>query len=236
MVQYKSCARGLMDRALVFGTRIVWVRFPPGAQMSKLKSTQFIVLLFLALISLADYQIAKYSQTVILHLLPMISYAVAISAPWLFISALLCIVFNRSGLAPHLRSLKQNWKLLTLLFFLVTGGLLLFVFFHITRYFHGVKHPVIFFLITPLAEEMLFRGVVYAQLKKMDMYPIFGSALLFSLHHLQYFNYHFTRFAIFQMTYTFLLGILFGFMRKKSDSVYPSLLSHMFINWTTVYF
>gem|GEM_PF-5822258 len=26
-----NCARGLMDRALVFGTRFVWVRFPPGA-------------------------------------------------------------------------------------------------------------------------------------------------------------------------------------------------------------
>ena len=191
----------------------------------------------LSFLALTDYYIAKSFQISFLHFFPAFSYVMALSLPWIAISALpLLFLRQYSGMRFQIASLTKNWRYVVFLMSVVTFGLVIFVNLHLTQYFHHVKYPIIFFLITPVAEELLFRGAVYEALRKMNIYPIVGSALLFGLHHLQYFDFHLTRFAVFQMTYTFFLGLLFGLMRKKSSSIYPSLVTHILINWVTVYF
>ena len=203
--------------------------------MSKSKLLLFGTGFLLIILSLTDYQLAKLAQTFILHVAPVISYELALSISWLFIATVPLVLFSRSAMQLHKESLIKNWRSLVFLFSIVLIGLFLFVIFHITQYFHTVKSPLIFFIVTPIAEEFLFRGAVYKQLKKMAINPVLGSAVLFGLHHLQYFNFHLTRFAIFQITYTFFLGLLFGMMRQKSKSIYPSLATHIVINAVTLY-
>lgn len=200
----------------------------------KKKLPLVITIFFLAL---TNYQLAKLGQRALLATNPEWSYQWTIIIPWLFVCATPVLLnWSDSGVRFNFESAKTNWKLLLSLSSIVLLGLLLFVSLGITRYFHSVKYPLIFFLVTPLVEELLFRGWIYGQLQKTHWFPVIGSAMLFGLHHLQYFNYRPTPFALFQIGYTFVLGWLFGLMRKKSDSMYLSLMMHILINWATVNF
>jgi membrane protease YdiL (CAAX protease family) len=200
----------------------------------KVKIAALALTIFLAL---TNYQLAKLLQTIALHLFPHWSYSWTIIVPWFLICFIpAALTYRQSGLLIKNDVYKQQWKSLILYFIFVCLGLAIFVSLGITKYFHSVKSPIIFFLVTPLVEELLFRGWIYGKLRKLALYPVLGSALLFGLHHLQYFGYHPTRFALFQITYTFFLGLLFGLMRKKSGSVYPSLFTHILINFVSVYF
>jgi membrane protease YdiL (CAAX protease family) len=208
--------------------------------MSKKSLFTLVLILF---VTLTNYQVAKLLQNIFLHIFPHGSYQLSISFFWLLIAIVLAVwTARKSGLKLNIQSVRKNWKFLLSLMGIVVAGLLLFVILHITRYFHNVKSPIIFFLVTPIVEELLFRGWIYGQLQKMKfprslpINPVVGSAFLFGLHHLQYFNYHLTLFAVFQMGYTFVLGLVFGEMRKKSQSIYPSLFTHILINFITVYF
>ncbi len=120
---------------------------------------------------------------------------------------------------------------------LIILGLLIFVLLGQTKYFHLVKYPVIFFIVTPIAEELIFRGFVFRVFEKVSTSsPVVFSAVLFGLHHLQYTNYSLTTFAIFQVAYTFVLGLLLGKVRKLSGSIYIGILLHIIINLVSVYY
>lgn len=188
-------------------------------------------------LALTNYQIAKFIQRVLLEWFPLWSYQLTMSVPWFIVCSVpAAFAFSQSGIFLYSQLFLRHWRSLLLLSTLVAAGLVVFVLLGITQYFHSVKYPLIFFLVTPLVEELLFRGWIYGQLEKNEWWPVLGSALLFGLHHLQYFSYRPTPFALFQIAYTFVLGLLFGMMRKKSGSIYPSLLTHMLINWVTVNF
>ena len=202
--------------------------------MKKKKSALILALIFLAL---ANYQLAKLGQRVTLELFPAASYPWSITSWWLLVCGIPALLTWRdSGFRFDLTQWQKNWKDLLLLELIILAGMVLFVAAGVTKYFHDVKYPMIFFIVTPVVEELLFRGWIYGQLQRLNWYPVLISAALFGLHHLQYFGYHPTAFALFQLTYTFGLGILFGLMRKKSSSIYPSLLAHIAINWISVYF
>jgi membrane protease YdiL (CAAX protease family) len=200
---------------------------------------KIFILLFVLNISLFDYKIAKFFQESILHYFPNSSYSISISFFWLIIAfiPLLFMNFDEFGLKANYKKMLSNKNKLIAYSSLVVLGLILFVSLGITKYFHFVKYPFIFFIITPIVEEIIFRGCIYGivgKFKKLN--PILISSILFGLHHLQYFNFSLTKFAIFQVTYTFILGLLFGKTRKLSGSIYIGLLLHIFINFVTVYF
>lgn len=182
-----------------------------------------------------NYQIAKLVQRVWLGMWPEFSYIWAIVIPWVGIGLFLSLQDARGcGLVWNNKKIVANWKVLFGYFGLLILGMALFVTFGVTKYFHGLKSPVTFFLFTPIAEELIFRGWIYRQIEKWWKWPVIISALLFGLHHLQYFGYHFTNFAIFQIAYTFILGLFFGKMRKDSGSIYLPLLAHILLNWATL--
>jgi len=194
-------------------------------------------LLFILFIALTNYQIAKLFQRLILNFFPSFSYVWSISLPWVLLGVILCIsTLPSPGIKNQLKLLKENWSSLFLYSLAVCVGLLIFYLLGVTKYFHSVKNPIIFFIFTPIAEELIFRGWIYDQLEKMKLNSILGSSVLFGLHHLQYFRYIPTPFAIFQVSYTFVLGLLFGKIRQKSGGIYLSIALHMLINWFSVSF
>lgn len=74
----------------------------------------------------------------------------------------------------------------------------------------------------PIAEELTFRGVIYAGLRKSGrLFPaILLQAFLFGLMHLN----------LNQFCYSFLLGIAFGILDEVTLSLWPGIIGHVMIN------
>ncbi|MCR4590991.1 MAG: CPBP family intramembrane metalloprotease [Lachnospiraceae bacterium] len=78
-------------------------------------------------------------------------------------------------------------------------------------------------VIGPLAEELAFRGIIYAGLRKSGrlLSAIVLQALLFGLMHLN----------LNQMSYAIVLGIAFGIMDEVTNSLWPGIIGHFMINF-----
>jgi membrane protease YdiL (CAAX protease family) len=87
--------------------------------------------------------------------------------------------------------------------------------------------PAIIFSIIAMAinpaiiEEFMFRGVILGRLRKFgEPFAIFVSAILFGLFHCN----------MFQMPYTFMDGLFWGFLVVKTNSMLPAMLLHFLNN------
>ncbi|MBQ7706942.1 MAG: CPBP family intramembrane metalloprotease [Lachnospiraceae bacterium] len=78
------------------------------------------------------------------------------------------------------------------------------------------------FLISPIAEEILFRGLVLTYSKRVmpAVFAIILQAFLFGLYHGN----------IIQGTYAFLMGLLLGFMVHKTDNLITCIVFHIALN------
>ena len=81
-------------------------------------------------------------------------------------------------------------------------------------------------VIGPFIEELVFRGIIYAGLRKSGRFlaAILIQAFLFGLMHLN----------LNQMSYGILLGIAFGILDEVTGSLWPGLIGHFMINFGTV--
>ena len=155
---------------------------------------------------------------------------------WVLFAMLLCLLHPRSsGLIFEWKLIRQNWRPVAWSVLVVLFGLLLFLFLGVSRYFMYVASYAVFIVWIPIAEELLFRGWMFGVLERYRWYPIVATSALFSLHHIQYGNYQITRFLLFQMAYTFMLGIFLGTMRKASGNIYLGILLHIFINLMIIF-
>lgn len=77
-------------------------------------------------------------------------------------------------------------------------------------------------IITPLLEELLYRGIIYARIRQMaGMLPaVLISALVFALMH----------FNLVQFLYAFLLGIVLALFMEKTGHMYGAVIGHMTAN------
>lgn len=77
-------------------------------------------------------------------------------------------------------------------------------------------------VIGPIAEELAFRGVIYAGLRRSGrlLGAILLQALLFGLMHLN-FN---------QMSYAFVMGVAWGILNEVTGSMWPGLIGHFMVN------
>lgn len=86
----------------------------------------------------------------------------------------------------------------------------------------GLTSILLVCIIAPLFEELLFRGIILNSF--LNHYSpqgaIFLSSLLFALYHLN----------IYQMPAAFLIGYFSGWLYFKTQSLWPSILSHCFYN------
>ncbi len=78
------------------------------------------------------------------------------------------------------------------------------------------------FLISPIAEEILFRGLILTYTKRVmpAVLAVVFQAFLFGLYHGN----------IIQGTYAFLMGFLLGFMVHKTDNLITCIIFHMALN------
>lgn len=85
-----------------------------------------------------------------------------------------------------------------------------------------------------LAEEFLFRGVVFEALTSLTPFgpagAVVGSAVLFSLSHFGYHDFRLTPEALQQVTYTLPMGLAFGYLRARTGRMAPGALVHLAIN------
>ena len=101
---------------------------------------------------------------------------------------------------------------------------------------HGVVETAAFLVFGLMAEEFLFRGALLPVAKQVGggWFGIFTSAIFFSLSHFQYHTYHLTPAAVAQAAYTLPMGITFGFLRERSDRLWPSIVLHFMNNGLTL--
>ncbi|MBV8331654.1 MAG: CPBP family intramembrane metalloprotease [Candidatus Eremiobacteraeota bacterium] len=99
------------------------------------------------------------------------------------------------------------------------------------------------FLVTGLlAEELLFRGAIYQLAERalprtfviagtrLPLWPIVVSALLFSLAHFQYYGFAITPRALAQVSYTLIMGLMWGPLRSVTSSIWPAIAFHLLTN------
>lgn len=81
-------------------------------------------------------------------------------------------------------------------------------------------------LMTPILEELVFRGILFTRLKTMlpKIPAIVVSALIFAVVH----------FNIVQFIYAFLLGIVLAILMDQADHVYPAIIGHVTANLIAV--
>lgn len=81
-------------------------------------------------------------------------------------------------------------------------------------------------IIGPIFEEILFRGLIFGELRKITKVrtALFIQAVLFGVYHLN----------IIQSSYAFVIGILLGFVYYRSNSIVAPVLVHATINSSTV--
>lgn len=77
-------------------------------------------------------------------------------------------------------------------------------------------------LLSPIGEELIFRGVVFSHLKKYVSFFTANilQALFFGIFH----------FNIVQGTYAFVIGLVLGYIAQRFDSIKESILLHMAVN------
>ena len=98
---------------------------------------------------------------------------------------------------------------------------------------YTVPQLAAFLLLAPLQEELLFRGSIFELTQRITtnrLMPIWVSAILFSLHHLQLHGFHFTPAAWLQLGFTLPLGVILGILRTESRSLWPGLSLHILTN------
>lgn len=84
------------------------------------------------------------------------------------------------------------------------------------------------YVVGPFAEEVYYRGFFYGYMRQRlgIIMGLVGQALFFSLCHFPFF--HATSGYFF---YTFSIGTLLGLLFEVSGSIYPSMISHMALNY-----
>jgi membrane protease YdiL (CAAX protease family) len=186
----------------------------------------------LMLVALFNYSLAELLQPITGRLLSIADFSITLAIPWILIACLLIATGAKdSGLRLQTDQIKKNRTKLSVYLLLIVIGLILFAITGITKTFNTVRFPILFFIFIPLVEEMIFRGYIYGKLQQITKHVVLISSILFAIHHIQYYDYSIGLFAMFQVAYTFVLGLLFGKLREYSGSIYLGIIIHIIINY-----
>lgn len=136
-------------------------------------------------------------------------------------------------------SISKHWKMLLGMTVFFVGAPLLYriilgetPFGANTWFFEGV--------VVPLAEEGFFRGILLSMLlwgfgklyqaTTADWLAIIFSTLIFSTAHLNNLGHYPTGFILFQVGFSTIVGLAFGYTRTKTESIYPAIILHALFN------
>lgn len=94
--------------------------------------------------------------------------------------------------------------------------------------------------VVPLAEEGVFRGVLLSVLlwgfgklfstQTAGLLTLVISTLIFASSHLNNLGHYPTGFILFQVGFSTIVGLAFGYIRIKTTSIYPAILLHALFN------
>lgn len=95
-------------------------------------------------------------------------------------------------------------------------------------------------IVVPVAEEGLMRGILFSMLlwgfgrlyresTAMSMTIVF-STLIFATAHLNNLGSYPTGFILFQVGFSIVVGLAFGYVRAKTQSIYPAIALHSLFN------
>src|SRR5258708_35466203 len=127
-----------------------------------------LTLSLLTLLGLFIYLIARFYQLLILRLDKTANYPLTLSLIWILIIIWPALANrNKSGVIFDKKGILENKKQILILAGGILVGLLLFILFGITKYFHIIKYPLIFVLVTPLVEEIIFIGCLFAKFREI---------------------------------------------------------------------
>lgn len=153
--------------------------------------------------------------------------------------AFMPIVWAPRFFGYQIGSISKHWKMLLAMTAFFIGAPLLYrliigetPFGANTWFFEGV--------VVPLAEEGLMRGILFSMLVWgfRDMYKestagwltVIFSTLIFSTAHLNNLGQYPTGFILFQVGFSTIVGLAFGYTRMKTDSIFPAIILHALFN------
>jgi len=136
-------------------------------------------------------------------------------------------------------AIGRHWKLLLGLMIFFVGAPLLYrllmgetPFGANTWFFEGV--------VVPFAEEGLMRGILFSMLlwgfqsmfkeSTAGWLTVIVSTLVFASAHLNNLGSYPTGFVLFQVGFSTILGLAFGYTRMKTESIYPAIILHGLFN------
>jgi membrane protease YdiL (CAAX protease family) len=95
-------------------------------------------------------------------------------------------------------------------------------------------------IVVPLAEEGFFRGILLSMLlwgfgkiykeSTAGWLALIFSTLIFSTAHLNNLGHYPTGFILFQVGFSIIVGLAFGYTRVKTGSIYPAIVLHALFN------
>ena len=139
----------------------------------------------------------------------------------------------------QLGSIAKHWKmLLGMAVFFVGAPLLYRLIFGATPF--GANTWFFEGVVVPLAEEGFFRGILFSILlwgfgklyesNIANLLTLIFSTLIFATAHLNNLGDYPTGFILFQVGFSTIVGLSFGYARLKTDSIYPAILLHALFN------
>lgn len=159
-------------------------------------------------------------------------------------AVLLFLGFMPALLAPRFfgyqaGTITKHWKLLLGLTIFFVGAPLVYrlvagetPFGANTWFFEGV--------VVPLAEESFFRGVLFSVVlwgfgkfypsRVAEGLTVILSTLVFASAHLNNLGHYPTAFILFQVGFSIIVGLGFGYSRAKTGSIYPAIILHALFN------
>lgn len=137
-----------------------------------------------------------------------------------------------------------NWRMIAIVaaFWFVPQVLMVYVVHVPVPMLRTAPDFVAFLLTGLLAEELLFRGAIFQLAQRalprtlvtvgaeLPLWPIVVSALCFSLAHLQYYGFAITGASVAQVSYTMIMGLMWGTLRPLSSSMWPAVGVHVVTN------
>jgi membrane protease YdiL (CAAX protease family) len=136
-------------------------------------------------------------------------------------------------------AISRHWKLLLGMTIFFVGAPLLYrllvgetPFGVNTWFFEGI--------VVPLAEEGLMRGILFSMLlwgfrdmikeSPAGWLTVIFSTLIFASAHLNNLGSYPAGFVLFQVGFSTIVGLAFGYTRMKTDSIYPAIVLHALFN------
>ena len=152
---------------------------------------------------------------------------------------LMPVFWARRFFGYQMGDIAKHWKLLFGLALFFIGAPLIYrlvagstPFGANTWFFEGV--------VVPLAEESLFRGILFSSMlwgfgqlypeRTAKTWTLILSTIVFASSHLNNLGHYPTGFILFQVGFSLILGLAFGYSLLKTRSIYPAFALHALFN------